>query len=111
MRHSEEAISDLYKLDGQTSSAWEDDVLSRLRVIVDFIEKVLEILDKIAPSFTYKLRLRESGGRHPRAESFLDHLASIIFEVVWHVGRPEPLTLHAQAEASHTPARGLSPPR
>jgi hypothetical protein len=55
----EMAASDLYKLNG-VASAWENDIRSRLRVVVDFIVKVIEILDKIGVPDGIRLRVRKA---------------------------------------------------
>ena len=71
------AVSDLYKIDGITDSAWDDDVQGRLRVVVEFIKDAIEILDKGVHK-GLRLRVREK----PGAETFYDHLAGMIFEVI-----------------------------
>jgi hypothetical protein len=76
----EHAASDLYKLNGLTN-IWDNDALDRLRVIVAFIKEAAEILDKKGVPEYLRLRIREKHG-HPR-ESFYDHLASMIFEVIF----------------------------
>jgi len=42
----EQAVSDLHKLNGVASVKWDDDVLDRLRVVVEFIEDAIETLDR-----------------------------------------------------------------
>lgn len=76
----EHAASDVYKLDGVANVAWDDDALARLRVIVKFIEDAVEILDRKGVPDYLRIRIREKGGRS--AETFYDHLASMIFEVI-----------------------------
>jgi len=76
----ERAASDLYKIDGVASSIWDSDVLARLRVIVDFIKDTVEILEKKGvPEHILQLRVRKT----PAAETFYDHIASMIFEVIF----------------------------
>jgi hypothetical protein len=77
----EHAASDIYKLDGVANSSWDDDALARLRVVVKFIEDAVEVLDKKGVPDSLRLRIREKSGRS--AETFYDHLASMIFEVVF----------------------------
>lgn len=77
----EHAASDVYKLDGVASSSWDNDALARLRVIVKFIEDAVEILDKKGVPDYLRLRVRERSGRS--AETFYDHLAGMIFEVIF----------------------------
>jgi len=77
----EHAASDLYKLNG-LSSTWDNDSVRRLRVVIEFIREAVKILDeKGVPDHT-SLRIREEHG-HPR-ESFYDHIASMIFETIFH---------------------------
>ena len=85
LKHSEEALFDLYKLDGQPSGAWESDALSRLHVIVRFIRDVLEVLDENAPKLKFNLRTPQSSKRKPKREreTFIDFLAEAIAHVVW----------------------------
>jgi hypothetical protein len=73
------AVFDLYKIDGMTNSAWDEDVLSRLQVVVGFIKEAVEILDNKGVPDHLILRVRE---KHGKAGSFYDHLASMIFEVI-----------------------------
>lgn len=75
----ENAVSDLYKLNGVANSGWDDDVLARLRVVVKFIKDAVEVLDKKGVPEHLPLRVREERG----AGNFYDHLASMIFEVVF----------------------------
>ena len=76
--HIEHAVSDLYKIDGVSSiSVWDDDVLSRLRIIVKFITDVVEILEKKGVPKHITLRIREKN-----RETFYDHLSKMIFEVI-----------------------------
>lgn len=77
----EHAASDVYKLDGVASSSWDNDALARLRVIVKFIEDAVEILDKKGVPDYLRLRVRERSGQS--AETFYDHLAGMIFEVIF----------------------------
>lgn len=78
----ERAASDVYKLDGVTRVAWDDDVLSRLRVVVKFITDAVAILDEKGVPQHLQLRVREKNGEAVR-ENFYDHLAGMIFEVIF----------------------------
>lgn len=75
----EHAASDLYKLNG-LSNISDNDALARLRVIIKFIVEAIEILDKKGVPKYIRLRVRKEHG-HLR-ESFYDHLAKMIFEVI-----------------------------
>lgn len=79
----EHAAFDLYKINGIANSAWDDDAQSKLRVVVEFIKDAVEILDKkgsAGPSATARPGKTRAG-----RESFYDHLASMIFEVIFSV--------------------------
>ncbi len=75
------ASSDLYKLNGVANSAWDDDPLARLRVIVDFIKKAVEILEKKGVPSNLQLRIRNQD--RSSSKSFYDHIADLIFEVIF----------------------------
>lgn len=75
----EQAVFDLYKINGITQGAWDDDIHEKLRVVVKFIKDAIKILDKKGVPEYVQLRVRE---KHAE-ETFYDHLASIIFEVIF----------------------------
>ena len=75
------AVSDLYKLNGVANSAWDDDLQTRLQVIVKFIKDAVEILERKGVPHNLKLRIRDKYGLV--SETFYDHIASLIFEVVF----------------------------
>jgi hypothetical protein len=75
----EHAAFDVYKLDGITNSAWDDDVRERLRVVVEFIAEAIDILDKKGVPGYVRLRVREERA----ASTFYDHLANMIVEVIF----------------------------
>lgn len=79
--HIENAASDLYTLNDLTST-WDTDTFRRLRVVVEFIKDAVKILDGKGIPEHVRLRVRNKNG-HPR-ESFYDHIASMIFEVIFH---------------------------
>ena len=75
------AASDLYKLNDVANSAWDDELQTRLRVIVKFIKDAVEILERKGVPHYPKLRIRDK--YRPASETFYDHIASLIFEVVF----------------------------
>jgi hypothetical protein len=83
MGNIEHAVSDLYKLNGVANSAWDNDVQARLRVIVVFIKDAVEILEKKGVPDYLQLRIRNENS--PALETFYDHIANLIFEVVFAV--------------------------
>jgi hypothetical protein len=76
----EHAASDVYKLNGLASVAWDNDSLARLRVVVKFIREAVEILDKKGVPDRLKLRMHK---KHTREQTFYDHLANMIFETIF----------------------------
>ncbi|HEY0887509.1 MAG TPA: hypothetical protein VGE20_19595 [Ramlibacter sp.] len=77
----EHAVFDLYKLDGVANSSWDDDIQARLRVVVEFIEDAVKILDSKGVPDDLPLRIRDKHG--PMQETIYDHIASLIFEVIF----------------------------
>ncbi|CAH1073326.1 hypothetical protein [Candidatus Nitrotoga sp. 1052] len=78
----ENAVSDLYTLNELTNT-WDSDISRRLNVVVDFIQDAVKILDeRDVPSYVHR-RVKEKHG-YPH-KTFYDHIASIIFEVIFHV--------------------------
>ena len=77
----ENAAYDLYTLNGLTG-VWDTDSLRRLDVVVEFIKGSVKILEEKGVGKNVQKRVREKHG-HPR-ETFYDHIASMIFEVVFH---------------------------
>ena len=75
------AASDLYKLNDVANSAWDDELQTRLRIIIKFIKDAVEILERKGVPHNLKLRIRDKYGLV--SETFYDHIASLIFEVVF----------------------------
>jgi hypothetical protein len=67
--------SDLYKLNGTDGIHWENDLVARVRVVVDFIQSAVDILDKRAVPEPLKSRLRS---QRSQDDDFYDHLAKMI---------------------------------
>lgn len=77
----ENAASDLYTLN-ELTNAWDTDSVRRLRVVIEFIKDAVKILDEKGVPDHVRIRVREKHG-HPR-ETFYDHIASMVFEVIFH---------------------------
>lgn len=77
----ENAASDLYTLN-ELASAWDTDSSRRLRIVVEFVKDAVKILNEKGAPDHVRIRVREQHG-HPR-ETFYDHIASMIFEVIFH---------------------------
>jgi hypothetical protein len=78
----ERAAHDLYKINGVASIDWDNDVFSRLRVVIKFIQDAVGILDKKGVPEHLNLRIREKKGARAQ-ETFYDHLAGMIFEIIF----------------------------
>lgn len=76
----EHAALDLYKIDGLSDIALNNDVQERLRVIVQFVKDAVEILDKKGVPEHLRLRVRE---KHGVGTTFYDYLAEMIFEIIF----------------------------
>ncbi|WP_210553387.1 MULTISPECIES: hypothetical protein [unclassified Pseudomonas] len=81
MGNIEKSVSDLYRLNGIAQSAWDDDVLKRVWVVVDFIVEAVEILENKGVPQHLQLRTHQEDG--PVSRTFYDHLANMIFELVF----------------------------
>ncbi len=77
----EHAASDLYKLNELTNTL-DNDSVRRLRVIVEFIKDAVKILNEKGVPEQIRIRVREEHGY--RRKTFYDHIASMIFEVIFH---------------------------
>lgn len=77
----ENSVSDLYTLNELTST-WDTDSFRRLRVVVEFVKDAVKILDEKGVPAHIRLREREKRGR--ARETFYDHIASMISEVIFH---------------------------
>ncbi len=75
----ENAVFDLYKINGISNSYGDNDVQARLRVVVEFIGKAIEILERKGVPEHIRLRIREKHG----VQTFYDHIANMIFEVIF----------------------------
>ena len=81
MQIIQNAVSDLYTLNNLDGSH-DTDSSRRLSVVVDFIKDAVKILDKNGVPNGARTRVKEKHG-HPR-ETLYDHIASMIFEVIFH---------------------------
>ena len=75
-----DASSDLYKLNGIASGDWSDDAWARLRVVVDFAQEAIAILETKEIPAGLKVR---NGKRVPRgSRSIYDCVAEVIYETI-----------------------------
>jgi hypothetical protein len=77
----EHAVSDLHTLNDLTST-WDSDSFRRLQVVVEFIKDAVKTLDEKGAPPHVCLRVREAHGH--AQENFYDHIASMVFEVIFH---------------------------
>jgi hypothetical protein len=77
----EHAVFDLYKLDGVANYSWDDDIQARLHVVIKFIEDAVKILDIKGVPDDLQLRIRDKHGQ--MLQTIYDHIASLIFEVIF----------------------------
>lgn len=75
------ALVDLYRLNGVESSSWNDDLLVRLRVVVEFIKEAVGILEK--KDVPADLGRRSKGKKLHHSEDIYDQIANLIFEVIF----------------------------
>ncbi len=81
MDNIKNAVSDLYTLNELTNT-WDSDLSRRLNVVVDYIQDAVKILDeKDVPSHVCR-RVKEKSVHQQKTH--YDHIASIIFEVIFH---------------------------
>src|ERR1035437_7467471 len=78
--HIKRASSDIYKLSGAASLERDSEVMSRLRVVIEFFQDAIKVLEEAGVPKGLVLRVREKGGFR---ESFYDHLAEAIADVVF----------------------------
>jgi hypothetical protein len=76
-----DATSDLYKLNEFIGNSWDTDTPRRLHVVMKFVKGMIKVLDEKGVPGYVRLRVREKYG-HPR-ETFYDHIASMIFEIIF----------------------------
>lgn len=84
MGYIKDSVSDLYTLN-ELPSAWDTDTSRRLRVVIEFVKDAVNILDEKGVPDYVRIRVRERHGR-PR-ETFYDHIASMIFQVIFHASQ------------------------
>lgn len=80
LKNIEEAPSGLYELNGVGGSKWNDDRFARLRVVIEFINEAVNVLEKkVAPA---GLRRRDRGKGSGRTEDIYDNIASLIYQII-----------------------------
>lgn len=76
----EYAVMDLYKINGLSNTAWDDDIQRRLRVVVKFIKDAVEILENRKSLGHIKLKIRK---KQLVGETSYHQIASMIFDVIF----------------------------
>tara|TARA_R110002073_G_scaffold336307_1_gene532211 strand:+ start:569 stop:2269 length:1701 start_codon:yes stop_codon:yes gene_type:complete len=77
----ERALMDLYRIDGSTTSGWEDPEQAKLRVVVEYIKSAVEILERKGVPDHLQIRIRDER----KYETIYDQLAGMIFETIFAV--------------------------
>lgn len=77
------SISDAYTLNEAETLSWNDDRLTRIRVVINFIEKLIELLDEAGvPSNMRSIKKNPlSFGK----DNFYDSVAKLIFEILFSI--------------------------
>lgn len=76
----ERAAYDLYTLN-ELPNAWDTGSSRRLRVVIKFIKDAVKVLDETEVPDQVRVRVRDKHGH--RRETFYDHIASLIFDVIF----------------------------
>jgi hypothetical protein len=63
------------------NSNWNDDVLARLRVVIDFVKEAVDILEKKGVPAELRGRNRGKGLNH--SKSIYDHIANLTYEIIF----------------------------
>lgn len=79
--HIGNAASDLYKENGSTNFEMSSESTKKMSVIINFIQKSIEILDKKNPASKFEPKLRTKPISWQK--NFHDHLAEMIFNVIY----------------------------
>lgn len=77
----ERSVFNLYTLNGSTSSSYHDAEQGKLRVVMDFVEKAIKILEDNKDCQS-QIRLK-AAKNSTRGNTFFDHLSDLIFEVIF----------------------------
>lgn len=81
LENMKRAVSDLYELNEKPNTSWDEDVLGRLRVIVDFINNAVDVLDEVGVPNNLQKRVHRRPGPE---ETIYDRLSDLIAEVIFH---------------------------
>lgn len=81
LKNIENAPFDLYRINGTANSNWNDDVLARLRVVVEFVKEAVDILEKKCVPAELRRRSRRRALNH--SESMYDHIANLTYEIIF----------------------------
>lgn len=76
----EHAVSDLYKLDEVADPSWDDPIQARLRVVVDFVQEAVKILEEVGVPAGLARRVRDPFS--PKATTY-DQLAELVSKIVF----------------------------
>lgn len=74
-----EAVSDLYGINGAQAGAGDNDIQAKLRIVVNFINDAIAVLEKKGVPEYLQLRVQKID----KTNTFYDHIARIIFEIIF----------------------------
>jgi hypothetical protein len=77
------SISDAYTLNEAETLTWNDDRLGRVRVVIAFIEKLIQILDEAC--IPEDMKGIKKNSLSPGRDNFYDYVAKLIFEILFSV--------------------------
>ena len=74
----EQGAREIYKIDLISGEVWDNDLLKRLEVIIDFIKEAINVLDK--KGVPLKLRMKVDSNHGPSI--YYDYIAELMFNVI-----------------------------
>ena len=77
----ESSFFDIYKIGEMSTSYFSSDEYQRLRVAVDFVRQVIDLIGKQNPPPSTQLRRQKAPGR--QNEDFYDYVANLMFEIIF----------------------------
>jgi len=80
LKNIEYSVVDLYKINGLSNAAWDNDIHQKLRVVIEFIKEAIDILEKKGVPRHVKLRIRQNNSGF---KTFYDHIANMISEIIF----------------------------
>jgi hypothetical protein len=73
-------VSDLYRLDGLADATWDHEVHARLRVVLEFVEEAVKLLDEVGVPEGLAYRMKEP---YSLKATIYDQLADLAADVIF----------------------------